>query len=140
MVNIPVRSFAWTSQDADSGDSRGDSWANGCLLGFDLETTGIDPCQDVPVSAGLVYVQGGRTVSVDHFLIDPGRDIPPQAVAVHGITTARAASEGVALEAGISHVIAVRCSEYIKMKNSRLQGITGVSDLFRSVSHAQING
>ncbi|MHB8262201.1 MAG: exonuclease domain-containing protein [Acidimicrobiales bacterium] len=104
-----VRSFAWASQDAESGESgepQAGSWASGRLLGFDLETTGIDPFSDVPVSAGLVYVQGGRTVSVDHFLIDPGRGIPPQAVAVHGITTARAASEGVALEAGISHIIA----------------------------------
>ena len=104
--DVRVKPFEWTSQEPHPADSQLDSWARGRLLGFDLETTGVDPFDDVPVSAALVYVQGGRTVNVDHFLIDPGRPIPSQAVAIHGITTARAASEGVTLESGISHIIA----------------------------------
>ncbi len=61
------------------------------LLAFDLETTGIDPFTDVPVSYALVLKRPGADgavaeVSVDSGLIDPGRPIPPASSAVHHIT------------------------------------------------------
>ncbi|WP_373286241.1 exonuclease domain-containing protein [Microbacterium album] len=62
---------------------------------FDLETTGIDVTQDRIVSAyvGLLD-ESGAVVHDEHWLADPGIDIPAEATAVHGITTERARSEG----------------------------------------------
>ncbi|HVX21582.1 MAG TPA: exonuclease domain-containing protein [Acidimicrobiales bacterium] len=72
-------------------------WHDGELLGFDLETTGVDRFSDVPVSFALVTVVGGQVVDRRTSLVDPGRAIPEGATEVHGITTARARAEGMAL-------------------------------------------
>jgi DNA polymerase III subunit epsilon len=69
-------------------------WHDGELLGFDLETTGVDRHLDVPVSFALVSVVEGVVVTRDTGLVDPGRPIPAAAVHVHGITTERARAEG----------------------------------------------
>jgi DNA polymerase-3 subunit epsilon len=54
----------------------------------DLETTGLDLRQDRVVSVGAVRVVEGRVRLGDHFfeMINPGRDIPPEAIKIHGIT------------------------------------------------------
>lgn len=57
---------------------------------LDTETTGMDPSQgDRLVEIGCVevmnYVPTGRTY---HIYINPERDVPAEAVAVHGLTTA----------------------------------------------------
>lgn len=49
------------------------------LVAFDLETTGIDPFTDIPVSWTLGGMSG---------FSDPGIPIPSQASAIHGITNA----------------------------------------------------
>jgi DNA polymerase-3 subunit epsilon len=58
------------------------------FVSLDLETTGLDYRRDAIVSVALVEI--ANLVPVDrpilHTLIDPGRDIPPSASAVHGIT------------------------------------------------------
>ncbi|HLN06775.1 MAG TPA: exonuclease domain-containing protein [Acidimicrobiales bacterium] len=70
------------------------TWNEGPLLGFDLETTGVDPCSDLPVQVALVRWDprgsGYRAV----FIVDPGCEIPPAAEAIHGISTTRARREG----------------------------------------------
>ncbi|MCB2189201.1 MAG: 3'-5' exonuclease [Deltaproteobacteria bacterium] len=55
---------------------------------LDLETTGLDTTTDKVVAVGAVAVQGGRIVLGDYFheLVNPGRDIPAEAIKVHGIT------------------------------------------------------
>ena len=70
------------------------TWHEGALLGFDLETTGTDPATDLPVQVALVVWEPGHEVSRDVFLVDPGREIPAGAEAIHGISTARARAEG----------------------------------------------
>ncbi len=75
--------------------SRG--WHDEDLLGFDLETTGVDRFSDVPVSYALVSVHDGAVVASDSALVDPGRHVPEEASAVHGITTERARRDGVPL-------------------------------------------
>ncbi|HEY9498009.1 MAG TPA: exonuclease domain-containing protein [Terrimesophilobacter sp.] len=62
---------------------------------FDLETTGIDVETSRIVSAN-VSVIGPDGVSLERqdWLADPGIEIPPQASAVHGITTERARADG----------------------------------------------
>ena len=78
------------------------AWTAGEVLGFDLETTGIDRFNDVPVSYALVQVVGGVVVRSWSGLIDPGRDIPAGATEVHGISTERARDEGMPLDAAVS--------------------------------------
>jgi DNA polymerase III subunit epsilon len=81
------------------------NWATGEVLGFDFETTGVDRFFDVPVSYALVTVVSGELVSTASGLVDPGRDIPAGATAVHGITTERARDEGVPLRAAIELIM-----------------------------------
>jgi DNA polymerase III subunit epsilon len=62
---------------------------------LDLETTGGPPAgsdagdgPDAITEIGAVKVRGGRVVGEYATLVDPGRDVPPQIVALTGITTA----------------------------------------------------
>lgn len=71
------------------------AWTEGILLGFDTETTGVDVETDRVVTAALVAQDHGVT-SDRVWLIDPGVEIPEQATAVHGITTAHAREHGAA--------------------------------------------
>jgi DNA polymerase-3 subunit epsilon len=84
-------------------DGVGD-WIEAEVLGLDFETTGIDRFADVPVSYALVSVVDGIVVRSWSGLIDPGREIPMEAMAVHGITTEQASAEGMPLEAAIGLV------------------------------------
>lgn len=70
------------------------AWWEGPLIGFDLETTGVDPDTARIVTAAIVVDRRESTPSVYHFLADPGIDIPDEAAAVHGVTTERARAEG----------------------------------------------
>ena len=81
-------------------------WHTGELLAFDLETTGVERFSDVPVSFALVRMVDGVVVAHDTALVDPGRPIPPPATAVHGITDARARSEGMPLATAVAVVAA----------------------------------
>ncbi len=81
-------------------------WSEGELLGFDLETTGIDRFSDVPVSFALITCRAGEVVEREGAMVDPGREIPPGATAIHGISTARARAEGRQLGEVIEHLAA----------------------------------
>ncbi len=81
------------------------SWVEGKLLGFDLETTGTDAYQDVPVSYAFVYYDRGLRTQALGGLINPGRAIPESAIAVHGITNERAEAEGADLEDAIAEIV-----------------------------------
>jgi DNA polymerase III subunit epsilon len=72
-------------------------WADGRLLGFDLEATGVDPFSDFPVAYALVLHRPDGHRSVMRAIVDPPCEIPDDAAAIHGITTARARAEGVAI-------------------------------------------
>src|SRR3984957_17046162 len=80
------------------------AWPTGELLGFDFERTGIDRVNGVPVSHALVSVVEGVVVRSWSGLIDPGREIPSEATAFHGISTERARDEGMPLREAISLV------------------------------------
>lgn len=69
------------------------SWIEGPLLGFDTETTGVNPLRDRIVTAALI----GRGKDGTHertWLIDPGVPIPEAAAAIHGISTEHAQAHG----------------------------------------------
>lgn len=74
------------------------------LLAFDLETTGVDRFDDVPVSYALVTMSQGSVVSTKAAIVDPGREVPAGASAVHGITTEQAQREGVTLQEAVATI------------------------------------
>ena len=79
-----------------------DSWAQARLVGFDLETTGVDPATARIVTAAFVEsAENSRT-----WLADPGIEIPEPARAVHGITTEFAQANG----APAAEVVAELCT------------------------------
>ncbi|HLS00759.1 MAG TPA: exonuclease domain-containing protein [Beutenbergiaceae bacterium] len=70
------------------------TWHGGPLIGFDTETTGVDVFGDRIVTAAIVKrVEGADEVAT--WLINPGVEIPPQASAIHGISTEHAQRFGV---------------------------------------------
>jgi DNA polymerase-3 subunit epsilon len=81
-----------------------EAWVEGEQLAFDLETTGVDKFTDVPVSFALVTLRGGEVIEARHSLVDPGREIPAGASAIHGISTERARAEGIPLDSAIAEV------------------------------------
>lgn len=65
------------------------------LATFDLETTGIDVRTSRIVTANLsILGADGGVIERRDWLADPGIEIPPQASAVHGISTEMARKEG----------------------------------------------
>ncbi len=81
------------------------AWVAGEVLGFDFETTGVDRFNDVPVSYALVHAVDGVVDTSWSGLVDPGRDIPEGATAVHGISTERARAEGMPPDQAIGLVL-----------------------------------
>ncbi|MCW5252815.1 MULTISPECIES: 3'-5' exonuclease [unclassified Streptomyces] len=69
-------------------------WHRQLLIGFDLETTGTDPREARIVTGAVIEVRDGRPLGRREWLADPGVEIPAEAIAVHGISTERAAAEG----------------------------------------------
>ncbi|CAM5743158.1 3'-5' exonuclease OS=Streptomyces alboniger OX=132473 GN=CP975_28455 PE=4 SV=1 [Streptomyces alboniger] len=69
-------------------------WHRELLIGFDLETTGTDPREARIVTGAVIEVRAGQTLGRREWLADPGVEIPAEAVAVHGISNERAATEG----------------------------------------------
>jgi DNA polymerase-3 subunit epsilon len=55
---------------------------------IDVETTGRDASVDRVVEVGIVVGRGGEIIARRNWLIQPGRPIPDEARAVHGITDA----------------------------------------------------
>lgn len=73
---------------------------------FDLETTGIDIETSRIVSAHVgVLDASGVLVERQDWLADPGIDIPPQATAVHGISTERARAEGMPAAVVVAEIV-----------------------------------
>lgn len=70
------------------------SWADGPLLAFDLETTGVDTATDRVVTATVIAIVPGQAPQVRTWLADPGVEIPAEATEVHGITTDHARQHG----------------------------------------------
>ena len=54
------------------------------LVGFDIESTGLDTEVDEPISYGFAVYQHGELVSEEHFFALPNTGIHPAAEKVHG--------------------------------------------------------
>ena len=68
-------------------------WTTRPICAFDLETTGRDPLSARIVTACVVTVDDGAPVA-RNWILDPGVDIPGDAAAIHGISTAWAREHG----------------------------------------------
>jgi DNA polymerase III epsilon subunit-like protein len=57
------------------------------FVAIDLETTGLDPRQDVAVALAAIPFRGGRASPDEGYtrLVNPGRPIPAASQAIHGI-------------------------------------------------------
>ncbi len=71
------------------------SWSLHPRAAFDLETTGKDPRTARIVTASIVVVdESGAVVDTHEWLANPGVDIPEEAAAIHGVSTAHAIEHG----------------------------------------------
>jgi DNA polymerase III epsilon subunit-like protein len=82
------------------------SWWTGGALGLDFETDGPEPTEARAITCALVNVTPGNPPQPMELMLQPERDIPEGAAAIHGITTERARAEGVLREAGIAQIVA----------------------------------
>ena len=55
-------------------------------VAIDTETTGMDPAEARVIEIACVWLEADGSVGRKSWLVDPGRPIPAEAVAVHGIT------------------------------------------------------
>lgn len=82
---------AWVVYHVGCLPAAAPGWHTGLLGSYDCETTGTDPFSARLVSAAFVTSAGER----HEFLVDPGVEIPPEAAAVHGISTEHARAHGI---------------------------------------------
>jgi DNA polymerase-3 subunit epsilon len=118
------------------------TWNEGPLLGFDLETTGVNPCSDLPVQVALIRSEPHGSGHRNVFIVDPGCEVPPGAEAIHGISTQRARHEGCPLDeaAGVLHAALGKAQadhEPVVVMNASFD-ITIAATLFRSFALAPI--
>lgn len=83
------------------------AWWEGPLIGFDLETTGVDPDTTRIVTAAIVLDVPGVGTVFNRLIADPGIDIPDEAAAVHGITTERARAEGESADVVVGKILSL---------------------------------
>lgn len=70
-------------------------WSSGPWLGYDSETTGINPLVDRLVTACVAYRSESDSGWTRDWLADAGGEqIPAEATAIHNVTTERAHAEG----------------------------------------------
>jgi DNA polymerase-3 subunit epsilon len=79
-------------------------WWTGAALGFDLETDSADPTDARIITAANVLITPGNEPIPMEVMLQPERDIPDGAVAVHGITTETARELGALREMGIGQI------------------------------------
>jgi DNA polymerase III subunit epsilon len=68
-------------------DATGEWYGHPIAL-IDTETTGRDASSDRLIEVGIVIGRGGEVIKRESWLINPGRPIPKEAFAVHGISDA----------------------------------------------------
>jgi DNA polymerase-3 subunit epsilon len=79
-------------------------WWNGRALGLDFETDGPVPTEARIITGALVHLVPGVAPQEMETMLQPERDIPQEAIDIHGITTERARDEGVPRETGVHQI------------------------------------
>lgn len=79
-------------------------WGGGRVLSLDTETSGLNLEEDRIVTACAAIVDGGEVVYQRSWLLAVDVEIPAEAEAVHGISTAKARAEGIDPAKGIREI------------------------------------
>jgi DNA polymerase III subunit epsilon len=85
---MKVRAVGIASEFEGSGD-----WVDYPIAFIDTETTGRDAAADRLVEVGVVLGHRGQVTERRSWLINPGRPIPKETSAIHGITDDQVANE-----------------------------------------------
>jgi DNA polymerase III subunit epsilon len=85
---MKVRAVGIASEFEGSGD-----WVDYPIAFIDTETTGRDSAADRLVEVGVVLGHKGQVTERRSWLINPGRPIPKETSAIHGITDDQVANE-----------------------------------------------
>ncbi len=85
---MKVRAVGIASEFSADGD-----WVDYPIAFIDTETTGRDAQADRLVEVGVVLGLKGRVTARQSWLINPGRPIPKETSAIHGITDDQVANE-----------------------------------------------
>lgn len=80
------------------------SWAQGRLVGYDLETDGPDPTDARIVTATAIGLGGGQDPDPHRWLLQTERPIPEGASKIHGISTDYANQNGAERELAIEEI------------------------------------
>ena len=76
------------------------------VVGFDLETTGVDPNTARIVTASVVLLDpAGQIINRREWLVNPGIEIPAEATAVHGVSNEKAQAEGQPAAAAVQEIL-----------------------------------
>ena len=86
------------------------TWLTLPRVGFDTETTGRDPKDARLVTCSVVVQSPEGTQEKYYWLADPGVDIPEEASAIHGISTAQAQAEGRPVVEVLEEIAQLLCS------------------------------
>lgn len=85
------------------------------LVGFDLETTGLDLSTSRVVTASIVEIDAsGDVVTSKDWLVNPGIEIPAEASAVHGVTTEIAKRDGIEPDQALSEISSTLQSYFLQ--------------------------
>lgn len=80
------------------------SWHDSTIWGFDCETSGVDVTRDRIVTACVVKCEPGQEPKAKTWLLNPGIEIPEGATKIHGITTEKAAADGMDAAVGLEQI------------------------------------
>lgn len=81
------------------------AWWERRMCSVDFETTGVDVERDRIVTAAVALCGGDEATETISLIADPGIDIPEEAAAIHGVTTAAAQDLGAPAPDVISAVL-----------------------------------
>ncbi|MGM0574219.1 MAG: 3'-5' exonuclease [Myxococcota bacterium] len=60
-------------------------WRDLPMAVVDVETTGLDPAEDRVIEIAVVHMQGGEVLDTYNELVNPERELPPEAANITGI-------------------------------------------------------
>lgn len=81
------------------------TWWTGRAVGFDTETDGPEPTEARIITGAIVQICGTPKPLELEIMLQPERDIPAEATAIHGISTEHAREFGVLREVGVAGIV-----------------------------------
>jgi len=95
-------------------------WYERTIVGFDVETTGVDRDKDRIVTATITLEPFGGALQTYEYLANSGVEIPPEVTAIHGITNEFVAEFGQPADKVIENIV----SNLASMLSDQAEGET----------------